>query len=113
MPVIASYGCSLSGYAYTMKVYSGRKTESSGMPLGEDVVTHLLSVVADPGRYLINFDNFLHLIFLFKSWQIQVRSNRIRQSPLFDNRTIVKETRGAVGYRSDGTVFICRCDGSL
>lgn len=107
--------CSSSGYPYAMEIYSGKKNESSGMPLGEDVVMQLLSTIADPGRHEIYFDNFFtsyNLLSKLADSGIKatgtVRSNRIRQCPLPDNKTFAKEPRGSMDYRSDGTVFICR-----
>ncbi|GFU03774.1 chimeric ERCC6-PGBD3 protein [Nephila pilipes] len=106
--------CSSSGYLFAMEIYSGRKNESSGMHLGEDVVTQLLSKIADPSRHEIYFDNFFTSYNLLKKLADSriratdtVRSNRIRQCPLLDNNTLVKKTRRAMDYCTDGTVFIC------
>ena len=50
--------CSSSGYSYGMEIYSGKKDRPSGLPLGEDVVTQLLSIITDPSKHGIYFDNF-------------------------------------------------------
>ncbi|GFS95736.1 piggyBac transposable element-derived protein 3 [Nephila pilipes] len=80
---------SSSRYPYAMEIYSERKNESSGMPLGEDVVTQLLSKIADPSSHEIKFDNFFtshNLLKKLSDFRIRttgtVRSNRIWQCPL-------------------------------
>ncbi|GFT69598.1 piggyBac transposable element-derived protein 3 [Nephila pilipes] len=97
-----------------MEMYSGRKNESSGMPLCEDVVTQLLSKIADPRRYEIYFanifisDNLLKKLADFRiGTKSTVRSNCIGQLHLLDNNTLAKETRRAMDFGSDVTVFIC------
>ncbi|GFT77367.1 putative piggybac transposable element-derived [Nephila pilipes] len=83
-----------SGCPYAREIYSGRKNEPLGMPLGEDVVTQLLSKMADPNSIIRATGT--------------VRSNRIGQCPLLDNNMLIKKIRGAMDYRSDETGFICR-----
>ncbi|GFU12400.1 chimeric ERCC6-PGBD3 protein [Nephila pilipes] len=107
--------CSSSGYLHVMGIYSGRKNESSsGMNLGEDVVTQLLSKIADLSRHEIYFHNFFTSYNFLKKLADSriratgtVRSKRIRECPLLDNKTLTKETTGAIDYNSNGTAFIC------
>ncbi|GFS46118.1 piggyBac transposable element-derived protein 3 [Nephila pilipes] len=107
--------CSSSGYPYVMEIYCGGKNESSGMSLGEDVMTLLLSKIANPSSHEIEFDNFFASYNLLKKLADSrirttgsVRSNRIKQNPLLDNNTLAKETTKVTDFRSDGTVFIYR-----
>ncbi|GFT84621.1 piggyBac transposable element-derived protein 3 [Nephila pilipes] len=109
-----------SGCPYAMEIYSGRKNEPLGMPLGEDVVTQLLSKIADPSRHEIYFDTFFTSYNLLKKLADSiiratgtVQSNRIGQCHLLDNNTLAKEIREAMDYRSDETGFICRWNDNL
>ncbi|GFU39158.1 hypothetical protein NPIL_236861 [Nephila pilipes] len=59
-----------------MENYSRRKNESSGIPLGEDIVIQLLSKIADPSRPEFRFDNFLRSYNLFN----KLADTRIRST---------------------------------
>nr|CAH7734201.1 unnamed protein product [Callosobruchus chinensis] len=102
--------CSSDGYLYEFIPYGGRSSnnEVSDLGLGEKVVLNLLSVVQEPHKHRIFFDNFFssHKLFcLLKDKGFYatgtIRENRTRIISLEAVKSIKKKDRGSYDFSFD------------
>ena len=94
-----------------MEIYCG-KSESDGSPLGSRVVKNMLSIVSNPNKHIVFFDNFFTSYSLLESLTASnfracgtVRDNRTNKCPLIATSDLKKKERGTYDYKSDGKVI--------
>ena len=107
--------CSASGYPYNMQLYSGKVHDKPAQPLGSRVVKDMLSVVKEPSKHSVFFDNFFTSVQLLEELAEDgvratgtVRDGRTSKCPLTDQKGMKKKERGNYDYRCNGRVVVCR-----
>lgn len=108
--------CDDDGYCYNFDIYCGKNNndENSGDSLGARVVQKMLSVVVDPLKYNVFFDNFFTSLNLLEDLADKgfrasgtIRENRLMKCPIQDSKTMAKNPRGSFDYRFDSVREIC------
>lgn len=96
--------CSSDGYLYQFIPYAGANPnkEKSALGMGGQVVVDLLSIVPDPSKHQIFFDNFFSSFKLFDFLTKKgffatgtIRENRTVRCPLENNKSFAKKERGS------------------
>lgn len=104
--------CSHNGYLYKFIPYGGKvENVDKHMALGTRVVLDLLSVVENPERHRIFFDNFFSSYSLFATLKEKgyfatgtVRENRVPKCPIDSKKNMSKQKRGS---------YVCAFDPNL
>lgn len=110
--------CSSDGYLFYTLPYAGAQNKNhSELGLGGDVVNNLLSVVKEPFRHKIYFDNYFSSFRLFVHLKNEgffatgtIRENRTNKCPLENCKKFTKKQRGAFAsaYDDETKVSIVR-----
>ena len=101
-------------YPYKFETYTGAcKTMDSSKPIGPQVVSDLLSFVEKRACHRIYFDNFFALYLLLRDLYKKgfkalgtIHENRTMKCTLRPSKSVEKEKRGFLDYRSDECVSI-------
>ena len=103
-----------NGYPFMVDPYTGKSDAvQSATPLGSRVVNKLITVIpeTDTEKHVLFIDNLFTSIPLLDTLREQglrctgtVRSNRIGDCPLLDERTTKQKPRGFYDYSSNGSV---------
>ena len=113
--------CGADGYPYKLDIYTGKNSNRDPkIPLGQQVVEDMLSVVSSksrPEHHAVFFDNFFSSVKLLESLADQnflatgtIRDNRTSgaSKALISNKIMKNKERGSFDYRSNGKVYICK-----
>lgn len=102
--------CSSNGYLYQFIPYGGKNSNvtRNDIGLGENTVLDLLSVIEDPRKHRIFFDNFFssHKLFCIlkeKGYFATgtIRENRTMNKTLINTKSLQKQERGSFDYSFD------------
>ncbi|CAH0713964.1 unnamed protein product, partial [Brenthis ino] len=102
--------CSSNGYLYQFIPYGGKNSNvtRNDLGLGENIVLDLLSVIEDPRKHRIFFDNFFSSHKLFSILKEKgyfatgtIRENRTMNKNLINTKSLQKKERGSFDYNFD------------
>ncbi len=101
------------GYPFKVEIYTGKSSNAGAaqQPLGTRVVLSMIDVVENPSRHTLSIDNLFTSLELLRTLSERklrttgiIRSNRLRDCPVKDDKTVKKQVRGASDHYCDGEV---------
>ena len=92
------------GYPFKVSPYQGKEYTAEGKELlGPKVVKDLISIVENPKQHELYFDNFFTSVPLLTDLRendikatVTIRSNRLKETTLIDDKSMKKKERGAM-----------------
>ena len=107
---------SSQGFPFRFEVYTGRKTNASNLPLGEQVVLNLTDCLVSKESHTLYMDRFFSSTGLFRKLKTEhhlrctgtVLENRTERCPLLSKQEVKKQPRGHHSSFTDGDVVVCQ-----
>lgn len=107
----------VSGIVYDFTLYVGEGTcPSFGLGISSDIVLHLASTVPSNKNYKLFFDNWFASISLMIALKEKgilaaatIRSNRMKNCCLTDEKELMKEGRGSYDFKYEATYNLVAC----